>query len=63
VRQWVDEWIDGIEDVTEIALGMKELLDGDESVGVEELKERGLMPLERVYKVEEEIRERLEMDA
>jgi hypothetical protein len=62
--RWAEEWIEGIEDVTERAREMKRVLDGDErkEVGVEELVARGFMPVERVYEVGEELRGVLRMD-
>ncbi len=61
-RKWVEEWIVGIEDVTERARGLKEVLGREGEVGVEELVRRGLVPEERVYDVEGELRKILMMD-
>ncbi|KAJ9668852.1 hypothetical protein H2201_001098 [Coniosporium apollinis] len=64
VGRWVREMIVGIEDVTDRARELKRVLDGDErkKVGVEELVKRGLVPLERVYEVPEDVRRVLGMD-
>jgi hypothetical protein len=62
VGQWIDEWIVGIEDVTEQARLLKKEIDENENVTLKELKERGLFPNEEVYEVDEEIREILQMD-
>ena len=60
---WVEEWIEGIEDVTERARKMKEELDTDPDVGTGELVARGLMPQERVYQLPDELAQHLGMDA
>ena len=61
VAQYVDEWIESIEDVTDAARGLKERLDRNPSVGKDELVESGLVPVERLYEVPRDIYERLEM--
>lgn len=61
VGQYVDEWIESIEDVTDAARGLKERLDRDASVSKDELVESGLVPDERLYEVPRDIYERLEM--
>ena len=62
-KMWAEELVVGIDDMTEKAREMKRALDEDGSgkVGVEELVRRGLMPLERVYEVPEELRKVLQM--
>lgn len=60
-ERWIEEWIESIEDVTEMARGLKKVVDEDGEVGAEGLVERGLVPRERVYAVEEDIVQRLEM--
>lgn len=62
IGKWIDEWIIGIEDVTERARELKRVLDGDKEVGREELVRRGLVPVERIYEVPEGLREVLWMD-
>lgn len=52
----------GIEDVTERARRLKEVVEKERGVGLEELVERGLVPEERVYDVPEELRKVLQMD-
>lgn len=59
--QWIEEWIESIEDVTQIARDMKKKLDEDPSIGAEELMRLGLIPEERLYVVDDEIIGRLEM--
>lgn len=63
-RVWAEEWIEGIEDVTERAREMKRVLDEDvgKVVTKEGLVERGVMPVERVYDVPSELRGVLKMD-
>jgi hypothetical protein len=61
-KLWAEEWVVGIEDVTEMARGMKRVLDEEPELGVEELVRRGLMPRERVYEVPEELRRILRME-
>ena len=55
VQQWVNEWIDCIEDVTEKAARLKSLVDDGSADNVEELRGTGLMPDERVYDVSEKL--------
>lgn len=61
-KRWVEEWIDGIEDVTERALELKKAVEGNPQVAVEDLVKKGLMPLERVYEIPEELRRTLKME-
>lgn len=62
-RKMVREWIVGIEDVTERAREMKQVVDDErESVDWGMLVERGLVLEEREYAVDEELRRVLEMD-
>ncbi|KAF2795942.1 hypothetical protein K505DRAFT_323722 [Melanomma pulvis-pyrius CBS 109.77] len=62
VPGWV-EGIVGIEDVTDRARGLKRVIDeeGEEKVRMEELVGRGLVPVERVYEVDEDLRRVLAM--
>lgn len=59
---WVEEWIDGIEDVTDMARRLKKVLDEDAEVGEGKLIRRGLMPRETVYELDEGLRTILRMD-
>ena len=63
-KKWAEDWVAEIEDVTERARGLKVLIDGGEKtkVKVERLVQKGLMPEERVYDVEDGLRAVLEMD-
>ncbi|CZR63269.1 uncharacterized protein PAC_13166 [Phialocephala subalpina] len=65
-KKWVEEWVLGIEDVTEMARKLKEAVDGAkerrEKLGVEELVKMGCLPEERVYEVDGELRGALKMD-
>ncbi|KAI4113647.1 MAG: hypothetical protein LQ345_005420 [Seirophora villosa] len=63
-RKWVEEWIDGIEDVTAMARELKETVDQGQldGVGQEALVAKGLVPEERPYEVDEELRRILGMD-
>ncbi|KAI4263307.1 MAG: hypothetical protein L6R42_001538 [Xanthoria sp. 1 TBL-2021] len=60
--KWVEEWVESIEDVTEMARGLKKVLDEEANVGEEELIRRGLVPTERMYELDEELRAILKMD-
>jgi hypothetical protein len=62
--RWVEEMVVGIEDVTERAREMKKVLDEDvdRKVGRNELVEMGLVPVEEVVDVPEDVRARLRMD-
>ncbi|KAH8646496.1 ATP-dependent RNA helicase DHX8 [Tricladium varicosporioides] len=71
-RAWSEKWAEGmtegIEDVTEKALKLKEWLNENREVdvnkeeGLKRLIELGLMPEERVYEVPGELRKILQMD-
>ncbi|QDS73314.1 hypothetical protein FKW77_006056 [Venturia effusa] len=54
IRRWIDEWIVGIEDVTERARELRRVLDEEERIEREELVRRGLVLEERVYEVSED---------
>ena len=60
-RKWVEEWIEGIENVTERARRLKAAI--DEGVDTEVLVQKGLMPVEREYEVSEVLQTSLEMNA
>ena len=62
IKIWIDEWIVGIEDVTERARKLKAELNENKDLNVEKLREMGLLPEERPYKVSEHIRKILQMD-
>lgn len=51
-----------IEDVIERGRRLKELVEKEERVGLEELVERGLVPEERLYDVPERSRKVFQMD-
>ena len=48
-----------IEDVTEIARKLKRKLDEDDQVSEDQLKERGLLPMETVYPMTDEVKQAL----
>lgn len=58
---WAEEWVVGIEDVTERARELKRVVEGEEGVTEEELVRRGLVPVEREFVVPDDVRERLSM--
>ncbi|KAI5466019.1 hypothetical protein BGZ63DRAFT_400445 [Mariannaea sp. PMI_226] len=58
---WANEWIVGIEDVTETARELKSVVDQEPDVTVEELVNRGLVPEERPFEVPESVQRILEM--
>ncbi|PTB66979.1 hypothetical protein BBK36DRAFT_1140740 [Trichoderma citrinoviride] len=58
---WADEWIVGIEDVTERARALKKVLEEEPDVGEDELVMRGLVPEETPVDVPDDILTRLEM--
>ena len=60
--RWVEEWIESIEDVTARPRSLKKVLDEDGEMGEEELIRKGLIPKEKVYELDEELRLILEMD-
>jgi hypothetical protein len=61
-KTWIDEWIVGIEDVTERARKLKAELDENADITVEKLREKGLLPEEKPYEVPDHIRKILQMD-
>jgi len=61
-KQWVDEWIVGIEDVTEKARALKKDLDEKAKTTEAELKEKGLLTDEKPYEVPDHLRALLRMD-
>lgn len=62
-KQWIEEWIVGIEDVTEVARALKKELDtNNKNVTEEELKKKGLLVGERPYEVPDHVRKILKMD-
>ena len=61
-KNWVHDWIESIEDVTDKARVLKEMLDRDESLGWEELVDKAIVPVERPYPVDEELRKILGME-
>lgn len=61
VSEWVEEWIVGIEDVTEKARRLKKTLDEDQRVTVEGLLKGGLIPEERVYELPDDLKSLLAM--
>jgi hypothetical protein len=62
IKQWIDEWIVSIEDVTEQARELMRVLNEDKEISREELVERGLLPEERVYEISDELKKVLWMD-
>ncbi|KAF8861729.1 hypothetical protein BDZ45DRAFT_739894 [Acephala macrosclerotiorum] len=64
-RKWVEEWVVGIEDVTEMARKLKSAVDEakekGEKVSVEELVARAVLPEEKVYDIDEELKGVLKM--
>jgi hypothetical protein len=65
-RKWVEEWVVGIEDVTEMAGRLREVVEKKrkegEKLSREELVEMGCLPVERIYDVSEELRKVLKID-
>jgi Domain of unknown function (DUF4291) len=69
-KKWVDEWIVSIEDVTQRAKDLKAAILSFDKAGaegltdehLESLVKRGLVPEERVYEVDKELRDVLRMD-
>lgn len=63
-QKWAEEWIESIEDVTEMAAKLKECVESGkgEKLEVDELVKVGAMPVERVYEMPKELRTVLKMD-
>lgn len=60
-EQWIGEWIESIEDVTEVAKKLKQRLESDPDVSASDLIDQGLLPREQLYYVPEDIGENLDM--
>lgn len=60
-KTWVKDWIVGIEDVTEKARELKRVVE-EGIVDEEELRRSGLLPREKLYVSDQELRETLRMD-
>ena len=60
-EKYVEDWIESIEDATDIARKLKSRLDGSRDVSREDLEQEGVVPLELPYEVPDDVRERLEM--
>lgn len=60
-RKWVEEWIVGIEDVTEKASNLRNAVKAEWTT--ETLEEKGLLMKERVYEPDTELKAVLKMDA
>ncbi|KAI9790226.1 MAG: hypothetical protein M1833_001970 [Piccolia ochrophora] len=54
-QKWAEEWIESIEDVTSKAQALKQGLADNEELKHEELVRMGLLPVERVYRLPNEI--------
>lgn len=63
VQRFVDEWVESIEDVTEMARQLKQQLDQKKGVSVEELTSLWLIPTERGYDIPELLSKTLKVDA
>jgi hypothetical protein len=61
-KKWTEEWIESIEDVTEMATKLKEAVDKEKGLKPQDFVERGLVPAERPYDVPQKLREILCMD-
>ncbi|OCL01959.1 hypothetical protein AOQ84DRAFT_424988 [Glonium stellatum] len=61
IEQWVDNWIVGIEDVTERARALKTALDENSNLTIEELIQRRLVPEERLYELSDDLQKVLHM--
>ncbi|KFY26529.1 hypothetical protein V493_04035 [Pseudogymnoascus sp. VKM F-4281 (FW-2241)] len=61
-QKWSEEWIESIEDVTEMATKLKQVVDSGKELDLQELVDGGLVPIERPYIIPQELREILRMD-
>lgn len=62
-KQWVEDWIVAIEDVTDRARKLKAVLDSDGEIGVQDLISQGLVPVEKAYDLPDDLKSLLRMDA
>lgn len=60
-KNWVENWIERIDDVTDRARELKAAVD-EEVVDAEALAQKGLLPVEREYDVSEHLKGILEMN-
>ena len=61
-QRWVEEWIISIEDVTQRAQELKQLVDQSPDTPLAELEKAGLVPVEKPFGVPEDVRTILQMD-
>lgn len=61
VEKWIEEWVVGVEDVTEKARELKKALDGEKDITEDDLRKRGLLPEEKEYMVPEHVMRILKM--
>jgi hypothetical protein len=61
-KQWTEEWIESIEDVTEMATKLEEAISREKDLKPQDFVERGLVPVEKPYVVSKKLREILRMD-
>jgi len=60
-RKWAEEWIESIEDVTERAKGLKDALDSEGRLEIQDLVARSLFPEEREFELPESLKKSLGM--
>jgi hypothetical protein len=63
VKEWVEEWIVEIKDITAEARELKAVLDRNPGITMEELISSGLVPLEREFEAPEDIQRILAMNS
>ena len=61
-KKWAEDYVESIEDVTETAHALKKALEENPEVKENDLVCMGLMPVEKVYAVSEDLRGVLKMD-
>ncbi|KAL5352928.1 hypothetical protein ACLOAV_002877 [Pseudogymnoascus australis] len=61
-KKWSEEWIESIEDVTEMATMLKEAVDSEKELDLKDPVDRRLVPIERPYIIPRELREILRID-
>ena len=61
-EKWAEELIESIDDVTDVAKELMQVLFEEKNIGLNELADRGLIPVEREYGLPDELRHVLDMD-
>lgn len=62
IKTWTEEWITSIQDVTSTARALKQAIDENPHITIEELVMQGLMPREDVYEISDDLQRILKVN-